>query len=126
MPHTLPSLPYAYDALEPYIDARTMEIHHTKHHQAYIDKVNIALEGTEWAEKPIEEVVANISQIPEDKRDRNTILERIRVKIDSSLEYEDIDKGVLDITPTSGSHRRIEARKEVIQVVQSEFLRRMK
>lgn len=65
MPYSLPDLPYAYDALEPHIDARTMEIHHTKHHQAYIDKANKALEGTEWADKPIEEVIANLDQIPD-------------------------------------------------------------
>ncbi|PIQ76910.1 superoxide dismutase [Candidatus Peregrinibacteria bacterium CG10_big_fil_rev_8_21_14_0_10_49_24] len=68
MPYTLQSLPYAYDALEPHIDARTMEIHHTKHHQGYITKVNAALEGTEWEGKPIEEVIMNLSAIPEDKR----------------------------------------------------------
>ncbi len=68
MAYSLPELSYAYNALEPHIDARTMEIHHTKHHQAYIDKVNAALEGTEWADKPIEDVVANLDQIPEDKR----------------------------------------------------------
>lgn len=68
MPYTLPTLPYAYDALEPHIDTKTMEIHHTKHHQAYIDKVNAALEGTEWAEKPIEEVMRNLSKIPADKK----------------------------------------------------------
>ena len=68
MPYTLPSLPYAYDALEPHIDAKTMEIHHTKHHQAYIDKVNKALEGTVWAEKGIEEVLQNLDKLPADKR----------------------------------------------------------
>lgn len=68
MSYTLPNLSYGYDALEPHIDERTMEIHHTKHHQAYIDKVNAALEGTEFAEKPVEEVIANISALPEDKR----------------------------------------------------------
>ncbi|TSC60852.1 MAG: superoxide dismutase, Fe-Mn family [Candidatus Peregrinibacteria bacterium Greene0416_62] len=68
MPYTLPALPYAYDALEPHFDARTMEIHHTKHHQTYIDKVNAALAGTEWEGKPIEEVIGNLSKIPEDKR----------------------------------------------------------
>ncbi len=68
MAYTLPALPYAYDALEPHIDAKTMEIHHTKHHQAYIDKVNAALKGSEWEEKDIEEVVKNLAQIPEEKR----------------------------------------------------------
>jgi superoxide dismutase, Fe-Mn family len=67
--HTLPALPYAYDALEPHIDARTMEIHHTKHHQAYIDKLNAALEGLpELQALPIEELLRNISKVPEDKR----------------------------------------------------------
>jgi len=68
MAYTLPDLPYAYDALEPTIDKATMEFHHDKHHQTYVDKVNGALEGTEWADKPIEEVVKNLSSIPEDKR----------------------------------------------------------
>jgi superoxide dismutase, Fe-Mn family len=68
MPYEVPSLPYDYAALEPHIDEATMRVHHDKHHQAYVDKVNAALEGTEWADKPIEEVVANLSQIPEDKR----------------------------------------------------------
>ena len=68
MPYTLPSLPYGYNALEPHIDGKTMEIHHTKHHQAYIDKANKALEGTAFAEKSVEEVLRNLGQIPEDKR----------------------------------------------------------
>ena len=58
MAYEVPPLPYDYDALEPHIDKATMEFHHDKHHQAYVDKVNAALEGTEWADKPIEEVVA--------------------------------------------------------------------
>jgi Fe-Mn family superoxide dismutase len=68
MPYEVPPLPYDYAALEPHIDEATMRVHHDKHHQAYVDKVNAALEGTEWADKPIEDVVANLSQIPEDKR----------------------------------------------------------
>ena len=69
MPHTLPPLPYAYNALEPYIDAKTMEIHHAKHHQAYIDKLNAALEKhPELMEKPIEELMKNLNAIPEDIR----------------------------------------------------------
>ncbi|MBX3729544.1 MAG: superoxide dismutase [Candidatus Sumerlaeia bacterium] len=68
MAFELPALPYAYNALEPHIDARTMEIHHTKHHQAYINNANKALEGTALAGKPVEEVVANLAALPEDKR----------------------------------------------------------
>ena len=64
--YTLPKLDYAYDALEPHIDAKTMEIHHAKHHQTYIDKVNAALAGTPWEGKPVEEVIAHLADIPED------------------------------------------------------------
>lgn len=65
MPHTLPALPYAYDALEPHIDTQTMEIHHSKHHQTYINNLNAAIEGTEWAEWPVERLVGAVKQLPE-------------------------------------------------------------
>lgn len=66
MPYQLPTLPYPYDALEPHIDARTMEIHHTKHHQAYINKVNEALASfADLAAKPVEEVLKGINSVPE-------------------------------------------------------------
>ncbi len=68
MPHTLPALPYAYDALEPHIDAQTMEIHHTKHHQAYINNLNAALEGSPQADLPVERLVAQLDQLPEGVR----------------------------------------------------------
>jgi len=68
MPHSLPELPYAYDALEPHIDAQTMEIHHTRHHQTYINNLNAALEGTEWAEIPVEKLLTMIQQLPSDKQ----------------------------------------------------------
>ena len=68
MAYTLPELPYAYDALEPHFDARTMEIHHTKHHQGYTTKVNAALEGTAHESSSIEDVLANISSLPADKQ----------------------------------------------------------
>lgn len=68
MSFTLPTLPYDYNALEPSIDARTMEIHHTKHHQAYINNVNIALEGTAFANASIESILRDIEQIPAEKR----------------------------------------------------------
>jgi Fe-Mn family superoxide dismutase len=68
MAYEVPALPYPYDALEPHIDTQTMTIHHDKHHQAYVDKVNAALEGTEFEDKPIEEIIANLDAIPEDKR----------------------------------------------------------
>ena len=65
MSYKLPDLPYAYDALEPYIDAKTMEIHHSKHHQAYITKVNAALEGTSFENTSIDELCRNLSDLPE-------------------------------------------------------------
>ena len=68
MAFTLPNLPYASDALEPVIDKETMEIHHGKHHNGYVTKLNDALEGTEFADKAIEDVVANLNDIPEEKR----------------------------------------------------------
>ncbi|QKK09216.1 MAG: superoxide dismutase [Planctomycetota bacterium] len=68
MPFSLPALPYAHDALEPHIDGKTMEIHHGKHHQAYINNANAALEGTEWAKKSVEEVLKNLDAIPENIR----------------------------------------------------------
>src|SRR4051812_19577315 len=68
MPYTVPDLPYPYDALEPHIDAQTMQIHHDKHHQAYVDKVNAAPDGTEWDGKPIEEVLKNLDSLPADKQ----------------------------------------------------------
>jgi len=68
MAYELPDLPYAFDALEPHIDARTMEIHHDKHHAGYVSKVNDAIKGTEWENKSIEEVISNLSQVPENIR----------------------------------------------------------
>ena len=68
MAYEVPALPYDYGALEPHIDEETMRVHHDKHHQAYVDKVNAALDGTEWADRPIADVVANLAQIPDDKR----------------------------------------------------------
>ena len=68
MAFELPPLPYDFDALEPHIDARTMEIHHDKHHQAYVDNANKALDGTEWADKDVVEVLKNLSSLPPDKQ----------------------------------------------------------
>lgn len=65
MTYTLPDLPYAYDALEPNIDAKTMEIHHSKHHQTYVNSLNAAVEGTPWAELPVEGLVARIDELPD-------------------------------------------------------------
>ena len=64
MAYTLPDLPYSYNALEPHIDARTMEIHHGKHHQAYVNNLNAALQGTEHEGKSLEELLENISKLP--------------------------------------------------------------
>jgi len=68
MAYSVPDLPYPYDALEPHIDEATMRVHHDKHHQAYVDKANAALEGTEWADKDVEEVLTNLSSLPADKQ----------------------------------------------------------
>lgn len=68
MAFTLPELGYSYDALEPHFDAKTMEIHHSKHHQAYVNNANAALEGTEWADKSAEEVIKNLDKLPSDKQ----------------------------------------------------------
>jgi Fe-Mn family superoxide dismutase len=65
MPYVLPDLPYAVDALEPHIDTRTMEIHHSKHHQTYVNNLNAALEGSEFADLPVEKLIARIESLPE-------------------------------------------------------------
>jgi|SRR3989338_1680827 len=66
--HELPKLPYDYDALEPYIDAKTMEIHHTKHHQAYIDKLNGAIKGTSFENMDVDKLISNLNDVPENIR----------------------------------------------------------
>ncbi len=68
MAFSVPDLPYAYDALEPHIDEATMRVHHDKHHQAYVDKANDALAGTEWADRDVEDVLRNLSSLPQDKQ----------------------------------------------------------
>ena len=68
MAYEVPPLPYDYAALEPHIDEATMRVHHDKHHQAYVDKANAALEGTEFDGKAIEEVLKNLSSLPQDKQ----------------------------------------------------------
>ncbi len=68
MAFSVPALPYAFDALEPHIDALTMEIHHDRHHATYVTNANAALEGTEWADTPVEELLKNLSARPADKQ----------------------------------------------------------
>jgi len=68
MSYSLPSLPYAYDALEPHFDKETMEIHHTKHHQTYVNNANAALEGTPFADLPVEELITQLDKVPADKK----------------------------------------------------------
>jgi len=68
MAYSVPDLPYDYDALEPHIDEATMRVHHDKHHQAYVDKANAALEGTEWADKDVEDVLTELDSLPADKQ----------------------------------------------------------
>ena len=66
MAYSLPALPYAYDALEPNIDAKTMEIHHSKHHRTYINNINGAIAGTEWEKLSVEDLVAKVNEVPTD------------------------------------------------------------
>ena len=66
MAYSLPALPYAYDALEPNIDAKTMEIHHSKHHQTYINNINGAIAGTEWEKLSVDDLVAKVNEVPTD------------------------------------------------------------
>ncbi|MCR4368752.1 MAG: superoxide dismutase [archaeon] len=68
MAFEVPKLPYEYNALEPYIDEQTMKIHHDKHHQAYVDKLNAAVQGTEWEKKNIREIIMNLNKVPENIR----------------------------------------------------------
>ncbi len=68
MAYSVPPLPYDYNALEPHIDEATMRLHHDKHHQAYVDNANKALDGTEWADRSVEEVLKNLSSLPSDKQ----------------------------------------------------------
>jgi superoxide dismutase, Fe-Mn family len=68
MAYEVPDLPYDYAALEPHIDEETMRLHHDKHHQAYVTNANAALEGTEWADKPVDEMLRNLDKLPDDKR----------------------------------------------------------
>ena len=68
MAFEVPPLPYDYGALEPHIDEETMHLHHDKHHQAYVDKANAALEGTDWANEPVEQVLTILDTLPEDKQ----------------------------------------------------------
>ena len=68
MAFEVPPLPYPYDALEPHVDEETMRLHHDKHHQAYVDKANAALEGTDWAGRPVDDVLRNLKELPEDKQ----------------------------------------------------------
>src|SRR5205085_11583261 len=68
MPYEVPPLPYDYTALEPHIDEATMRVHHDKHHQAYVNAANAAIEGTDWDNKPVEELLKNLSSLPDDKQ----------------------------------------------------------
>ncbi len=68
MAYSVPDLPYDYGALDPHIDEQTMRVHHDKHHQAYVDKANAALEGTEWADTDVDEVLGNLSALPDEIR----------------------------------------------------------
>lgn len=111
MKHTLAPLPYAYDALEPYIDARTMEIHHTKHHQGYIDKLNAVLEKhPDISDRPVEDLLKNIESLNIDEADKKMIRNHGGGHLNHSLFWQimgpmkDVDeKLVKDIEKTFSS-----------------------
>ena len=111
MKHELPKLSYAYDALEPYIDAKTMEIHHTKHHQAYVDKLNTALEKyPELVGRPIEELLMNLAGLTVEEVDRLAIRNHGGGHFNHSLFWKYLDPAnqidellVKEITSTFGS-----------------------
>ena len=65
MSYTLPVLPYPYDALEPHIDSKTMEIHHSKHHQTYINNINAGIAGTEWEDLSVEALISKFNEVPQ-------------------------------------------------------------
>ena len=101
MAYEVPPLPYDYAALEPHIDEQTMRLHHDKHHQAYVDKANDALAGTDLDGKPIEEVIANLDKVPEDKR--GAVRNNGGGHLNHSLFWESMspDGGTLKITSTA-------------------------
>ncbi|OGE82359.1 MAG: superoxide dismutase [Candidatus Doudnabacteria bacterium RIFCSPLOWO2_01_FULL_44_21] len=111
MKYTLPRLPYAYDALEPYIDAKTMEIHHTKHHQAYIDKLNTALDKyPALAEQPLDGLLKNLDSLKVDEADRTAIRNHGGGHVNHTLFWtlmdpknKKDDKLIADINTTFGS-----------------------
>ncbi len=86
MTFELPKLPYKYDALEPFIDARTMEIHYTKHHQTYIDKLNVAVKGTKFENKDIKEILSNIDSV--DDKIRTAVINHGGGHINHSLFWQ--------------------------------------
>ena len=111
MKYTLPRLPYAYDALEPYIDAKTMEINHTKHHQAYIDKLNTALDKyPALAEQPLDGLLKNLDSLKVDEADRTAIRNHGGGHVNHTLFWtlmdpknKKDDKLIADINTTFGS-----------------------
>ena len=127
MKHALPKLPYAYDALEPYIDAKTMELHHTKHHQAYIDKLNATLEKyPDLQEKSVEDLLLGWEKLSIDEKDKNMIRNHGGGHANHSLFWQimgpkkEIDeKLVADIESTFGSVE--EFKKLFGQIAASQF-----
>ena len=94
MAYEVPALPYDFGALEPHIDAKTMEIHHDKHHQAYVDKVNAALEGTDFDGKPIEEVLRNLDSLPADKQKAEEIFTGRKIPISVPISLKDFSQEI--------------------------------
>lgn len=92
MAYSLPALPYAYDALEPNIDTKTMEIHHSKHHQTYINNINGAIAGTEWEKLSVEDLVAKVNEVPTDLK--NMVINNAGGHANHSLDFRHKSKNV--------------------------------
>lgn len=107
MTFKLPELPYAYDALEPAIDQKTMEIHHSKHHNGYVTKLNKAVEGTELADKTIEDLIANLDQVPNDIQ--TAVRNNGGGHLNHTLFWEALQPPAEDNQPQGGLADKIEA-----------------
>lgn len=116
MAFELPELDYEYNALEPFIDEQTMKIHHTKHHQAYVDKLNDAVKGTEWENKDITEIIANLNKV--DEKIRAAVRNHGGGHLNHSMFWKLLKK---DVEPTGELVEAIKAKWGSLENFKTEF-----